>query len=126
MFAVLATCWVMLLLTASGIQNHNWVLLAVGAMGMIHTLVVAGAPRRPEWFGIHLDYRDVFAERKVMATLQSAEMAYPGLGRSMLSTFSPGALREDEVRWWNECRTEDAADTKPILSERRSTDTTLK
>lgn len=108
-FAALATCWVVLLLTASGIQNHSWVLLAVGAMGMIHTVVVAGAPRRPEWFGIHLDYRDVFTERKVMATLQSAETTYPGLGRSMLSTFFPGSLSEDEVRWWKECRTDDAA-----------------
>lgn len=125
-FAVLAICWVVLLLTTSGIKNHNWVLLVVGAMGMVHTLIVAGAPRRPEWFGIHLDYRDVFAERKVMATLQSAEMAFPGLGRSMLSTFFPGALREDEVRWWKECRTDNAAaDAKLGLIERLGTGITL-
>lgn len=51
---------------------------------MIHTVVIAG---RLEWFGIHLDYRCVIAERKVMGTLQAAEMEFPGLGRSMLPIF---------------------------------------
>lgn len=101
-FAALTTCWVVLLLTASGIRNQSWILLAIGATGTIHTVVVAGVPRRPEWFGIHLDYRAVFVERKVMATLQAAEISYPGLGRSMLSTFFPGPLREEEERWWDE------------------------
>lgn len=130
-FAILTTCWVVLLLTVSGIRNQSWTLVAIGSVGMIHTVVIAGAPRRPEWFGIHLDYRGVFVERKVMTALQSAEMAFPGLGRSMLSTFFPGALREDEARWWNELPKNDACaerssdDKDPISLTKRSTEMRL-
>lgn len=104
-FAALAACWTVLLLAVSGIQSQSWILVAIGSIGMTHTVVIAGAPRHPAWFGIHLDYCEVIAERKVMAALQSAELAFPGLGRSMLSLFFPGALREEEKKWWNDSLT---------------------
>lgn len=104
-FAALTVCWTVLLLAVSGIQSQSWILVAIGSIGMTHTVVIAGAPRHPAWFGIHLDFCEVFAERKVMAALQSAEIAFPGLGRSMLSIFFPGALREEEMQWWNELAT---------------------
>lgn len=107
-FGGLTICWGVLLLTVSGIKDQTWFLLAIGSIGMIHTVIVAGAPRRSEWFGVHLDYRAVFAERKVMAALQSAETAYPGLGRSMLPIFFPGDIREDEIRWWNRASSNNA------------------
>ena len=111
-FAALAACWTVLLLSVSGIQSQSWILIAIGSIGMVHTIIVAGAPRRPEWFGIHLDYCEVFAERKVMAALQSAEIVFPGLGRSMLSIFFPGPLMEAEMRWWNERRTSTASEER--------------
>ena len=113
-FAALAACWTVLLLAVSGIQSQSWILVAIGSIGMTHTVVVAGAPRHPAWFGIHLDYCDVFAERRVLATLQSAEQAFPGLGRSMLSTFFPGGLREEDMRWWNESPTNRTPEERPL------------
>lgn len=110
MLAALAICWTVLLLSVSGIQSQSWILVAIGSIGMIHTVIIAGAPRRPDWFGIHLDYCDVIAERKVMTALQSAEIAFPGLGRSMLSIFFPGPLREEETRWWNKPTTNAASE----------------
>ena len=51
-----------------------------------------------------------------MVALQSAETAYPGLGRSMLPIFFPGDLRADESRWWNRVASNDAL---PELTRRR-------
>ena len=101
-FGALTLCWGALLLTVSGIRTQTWFLLAIGAIGMIHTVIIAGAPRRPEWFGIHLEYKRAFIEFKVMAALQAAEEAYPGVGSSMLPTFFPGPLRDSEKSWWEE------------------------
>ena len=103
-FGVLTVCWGALLLTVSGIEDHTWYLLAIGTLGMIHTVIVAGAPRPPEWFGIPLEFRRVFAERKVMATLEAAEKAYPGVGKSLLPIFFPGDMNEEESRWWREAQ----------------------
>lgn len=100
----LAALWVALLITVFGIKEHTWFLVAVGALGMVHTVVIAGAPRKPDWFGIPLQYRQVFAERKVIDALKAAETKYPGLGRSMLTTFFPGGLRPEENVWWNDAR----------------------
>ncbi|KAK8124176.1 hypothetical protein PG999_004094 [Apiospora kogelbergensis] len=100
MYSGLAVLWCILLITVCGIENLTWFLLAVGTIGMIHTIIVAGAPRQPGLFGIHLRYRDVFAQPKVMKTLQELEMAYPGCGRSMIKTFFPGDLHEEEKLWW--------------------------
>lgn len=100
----LAALWVALLVTVSGIKEHTWFLVAVGALGMIHTIVIAGAPRRPDWFGIPLQYRQVFAKPKVMDALKSVESIYPGLGRAMLLTFFPGGPRPEDVSWWSDAR----------------------
>ena len=103
----LAALWVALLVTVSGVRNHTWFLIAVGALGMIHTIVIAGVPRRPDWFGIPLRFRQVFAERKVMDALKAAEIKYPGLGRAMLSTFFPGGTRQEDDSWWSDARKRD-------------------
>lgn len=100
----LAALWVALLVTVSGIKNHTWFLMAVGALGMIHTTIIAGVPRRPDWFGIPLQFHQVFAERTVMNALKAAESKYPGLGRSMLLTFFPGGLQQEDDSWWTDAR----------------------
>ena len=46
--------WVCLLITVSGIHDCTWFLVAVGALGMLYTVVVAGAPRTPKTFGLQL------------------------------------------------------------------------
>lgn len=99
--AGLATLWVALLISVSGVKEHTWFLVAIGTIGMLHTCVIAGAARKPEAFGIHLEYKEVIMADKVMSALMQAEQAHAGLGRSMLSTFFPGDLKTDETTWWN-------------------------
>lgn len=111
-YSGLTVMWCVLLITVCGIENLTWFLLAVGTIGMIHTIIVAGAPRQPGVFGVHLAYRNVFAEPKVMKTLQELEKAYPGCGRSMIKTFFPGELREDEQLWWKDARERERAAKK--------------
>ena len=96
--------WVCLLITVSGIHDHTWFLVAVGALGMLYTVVVAGAPRRPEAFGIPLRYVDVYVKEKAMEALKAVESDYPGVGHSMLATFFPGGLKEKEVAFWEEAK----------------------
>ena len=101
---VLTFLWVGLLITVSGIHVHTWFLIAVGGLGMMYTVIVAGAPRRPEAFGIPLRYKEVFAQSRAMETLKAVEKVYPGVGRSMLSTFFPGELNKEEIHFWTDIK----------------------
>jgi hypothetical protein len=97
---VLAVAWVALLVCVAGYRQHTWYLLGVGGIGIIHNIVIAGAPRKPSSFGIHLLYRHTIVDRKVMGVLALAEAQYPRLGLSLLTTFFPGDLGVREQRFW--------------------------
>ncbi|KIL69225.1 hypothetical protein M378DRAFT_184426 [Amanita muscaria Koide BX008] len=97
----LALLWIAHLFTVLGIKEDPWFLLAIGGIGMLHSVVVAGLPRRPEALGLHLDFEACIAQPKVMLTLKEVERRYPNIGASMLSTFFPGRLRREEEMWWN-------------------------
>ena len=101
---ILTMFWVGLLITVSGIHVHTWFLIAVGGLGMIYTILVAGAPRRPEAFGVFLKFKAVYAELRAMEALKAVEQVYPGVGRSMLPTFFPGELDKEEVAYWAKMR----------------------
>jgi hypothetical protein len=100
----LATLWILLLLTAAGLKTNSWFLLAVGGVGIVQNIYVAGAERKPESFGIHLEYRNVIGNPRVMKTLLEVESQYPGVGYAMLKEFFPGDLNEEEQHKWNELR----------------------
>ncbi|KAL4878176.1 hypothetical protein BJY04DRAFT_114539 [Aspergillus karnatakaensis] len=97
---VLGVAWVALLITANG-AGASWYLIAVGGIGMLQNIFVAGWKRRPEAYGVPLVFKEVVGEVKVMAALMEVERRYEKLGRSMLGTFFPGDLRENEVREWD-------------------------
>ncbi|KAK1753278.1 hypothetical protein QBC47DRAFT_431729 [Echria macrotheca] len=97
--------WVMMLLCAAGVRENTWYLLAVGGVGNLQNVFAAGWHRRPENFGIYLDFVDVFGRVKVMDTLLEVERRYPALGRSMLHEFFPGNLRADEIEAWKQLET---------------------
>jgi hypothetical protein len=97
---VFGIAWVALLITASGLDS-SWYLIAVGGIGMLQNIFVSGWKRTPEAYGVPLDFVEVVGEVKVMATLMELERRYEKLGRSMLGTFFPGDLRENEVREWD-------------------------
>ncbi|KUI67864.1 hypothetical protein VM1G_02861 [Cytospora mali] len=96
----LAALWILLLITASGIEKNTWFLLAVGAVGILQNIYVAGACRSPSAFGVPLEFVEVIADHKVMEALFKVEERYQSVGRSMLSTFFPGDLRENEQKKW--------------------------
>jgi hypothetical protein len=103
-FAVvyLALFWILLLITAAGIKQNTWFLLAVGTIGIVQNIFVAGRWRYPRNFGVPLTFTDVIGDRKVMQALFKVEKQYPRLGRSMLDTFFPGKLRPHEEELWKE------------------------
>lgn len=98
---VLALMWIMLLITAAGIKQNTWFLLAIGGVGILQNIFVAGWRRRPEAFGIPLTFVEVFGDNKVMKALYAVEEKYPHVGASMVETFFPGGnLRADEKTKW--------------------------
>ena len=97
---ILGIPWVVLLITSLAITQSAWFLIAVGGIGTIQNLFVAGWPRKLEALGVPLDFIDVVGDVKVLNTLMEVERRYEKLGKSMLKTFFPGDLREDEKRQW--------------------------
>ncbi|RYP25809.1 hypothetical protein DL767_008268 [Monosporascus sp. MG133] len=113
--SALAVFWLLFLFTSTAVQSHTWFLLAVGGLGMLHNLIVAGAPRSPSSLGLPIELSKVsadvggtphedpviFAETKVMWTLMELEMNYENWGKSLLGEFFPGNLMSWEEQWWN-------------------------
>jgi hypothetical protein len=89
---VLAILWVLLFITAAGIDNDTWFLLAIGGIGIIHNVIAAGWPRSPGSVGFHLKFIECFAEIKVMGALQIAELRYPGIGKCLRDTYFPASI----------------------------------
>ena len=96
----LGILWVVLLITSSAITQSAWYLLGVGGIRILQNMFVAGWRRRPEALGVPIDYIDVVGDVKVMNTLMEVEKRYEKLGQSMLGTFFPGDLRENEKKQW--------------------------
>lgn len=96
--------WILLLITAAGIKNNTWFLLAVGGIGTVQNVFVAGRHRRPESFGLPLDFVQVFGCAKVMDTLLEVERFYENVGLALLHEFFPGPLTESDERKWNEIK----------------------
>ncbi|PWI64585.1 hypothetical protein PCL_09515 [Purpureocillium lilacinum] len=99
---VLAVLWILLLITAAGVKKNTWFLLAVGGIGILQNIYVAGRRRSPKDFGIPLIFQEVLGEPKVMDTLIAVEEKYTGVGRAMLDTFFPGELYEHDKKKWHE------------------------
>jgi hypothetical protein len=113
---ILALFWVALLISSTGLEINTWYLLAVGGLGMLQNVVVAGAPRYPRAFGIHLKYEKVYVEEKVMHVLMDLEKDYEGVGNSLRPEFFPGELRPWEVDWW---KTSDPQERKALEEKNR-------
>ncbi len=109
---LLAVLWIALLVTVAGLKSDTWFLLAVGGVGTLQNILVAALPRRPAAYGLHLEYERTVCREKVMLTLQALEEIQPFLGRSLLDTFFPGEMREDEIKWWAEAKEKAKAEAK--------------
>lgn len=111
----LAVLWIFLLVTAAGIRQNTWFLFTIGGIGILQNIYVAGASRLPQDFGIPLEFVEVIGEPKVMNALYKVEERYPRVGRSMLTTYFPGELRQDEKDRWQgyEVAQKEKAETRP-------------
>ena len=75
--------------------------MAVGGIGICQNVITVGSKRTPEAFGIPLKFVGVIAETKVMEALYKVEEKHQ-VGKSMIPTFFPGGLSQEEKIKWNE------------------------
>ncbi|GAB1312740.1 hypothetical protein MFIFM68171_02950 [Madurella fahalii] len=104
---ILAVLWVALLIAVSGLQRDTWYLFAVGAVGMVQNITVAGMPRTPSAHGIPLTESGQWKMEgnKTMDLLQEAERRFPGLGLRMLDIyFENTKLKPHEKEFWNRAK----------------------
>ncbi|PVF97862.1 hypothetical protein CPB86DRAFT_759392 [Serendipita vermifera] len=106
--AILAVLWISLLITAAGQKSGSWYLMAIGGLGIIQNISVAGWRRQPGALGIHLRFREAIGHPKVMDTLIATEERHTKVGRSMLSTFFPNDLDPKEQRRWDDLKRREA------------------
>ena len=102
--AVLAACWIVLLIAIGGLEQDTWFLLGVGGIGMFHNVWVAGHARTTAAHGIPLDIENAKCltdpNKSVMKGLMKAEKTEPGVGLALLKVYFPGRLTPDEDKWW--------------------------
>ncbi|KAB8201891.1 hypothetical protein BDV34DRAFT_201838 [Aspergillus parasiticus] len=101
---VLASLWIVLLITATGIKQHTWFLFAVCAVGVFQNIYVAITWRSPDAYGMPLKFKEVIGLPKVMDTLFEVEERYPSVGLSMRDIFFPGKLSLMEEQRWDSLR----------------------
>ncbi|KAK0482462.1 hypothetical protein IW261DRAFT_1550340 [Armillaria novae-zelandiae] len=94
---LLATFWIIILITVTALKEDTWYLLGVGGLGMVQNVLVAGAERRTGTSGIHLKKIEEYEQGKVMDTLMDLEEGYPKVGKSLVTEFFPSGLREVET-----------------------------
>nr|POE46974.1 hypothetical protein CFP56_00306 [Quercus suber] len=97
---VLAVFWIALLITVAGWEENTWYILAVGMIGVLHNITIAGARRQPRAWGLDLAYRETIVEAKVMEVLRRVEEAYPRAGASLKEEFFNGTLFPREQALW--------------------------
>ena len=114
---VFAFLWIILLITAAGLTENTWFLLAVGGIGIIFNIWIAGHQKHPKANGIPIEFKDVIGAAKVMRTLYAVEEKYPHSGNAMLGIFFPGKLGKNEKIVWDHLAG-DGIDTKRVAKYR--------
>ncbi|SJL12717.1 uncharacterized protein ARMOST_16148 [Armillaria ostoyae] len=97
---LLATLWIIILITVTALKEDTWYLLGVGGLGMVQNVLVAGTERHIGTSGIHLKKIEEYQQEKVMDTLMDLEEDYPKVGKSLVTEFFPNGLNENETQWW--------------------------
>lgn len=103
--ALLFVLWLAHLMTVQSLKEDTWYVLGVGALGMVQTVITAGAKREPGAHGFTLTEISTVVDKderkKVMGTLKEVETHRDGrrVGLSLLPVFFPGSLRPDEKQW---------------------------
>ena len=98
--AAISILWVGLLIAAAGVRTNTWFLLAVGGIGILQNVLVAGWRRDPSALGVHLNFREVIGEMTTMDALLALEAKYTKVGKALLPIFFPGELLPEEFARW--------------------------
>ncbi|KAL9012304.1 MAG: hypothetical protein Q9173_002925 [Seirophora scorigena] len=88
-----AVLWVVLIITVAGLKEGGWYLLAVGTIGMLQNIFVAGSPRQLPAHGIHMEHINTISDNKVCKVLARLEDLYPLVGSSLLPVFYPAGFK---------------------------------
>jgi hypothetical protein len=116
---MLALLWIVFLITVSGIKQHTWCkvsngivksrltqadIVAIGLLGSMQNILVAGVTREPSALGVHLDFVETIRGPRVAKVLRELEEKHPSVGTSLLSVFFPGGLRakDNDLDFWQE------------------------
>ncbi|GAB7359031.1 hypothetical protein MBLNU230_g5103t1 [Neophaeotheca triangularis] len=96
----LAACWIVLLLTMSGLRYDNWYLLAVAGVGLVQNAWVAANPRDPGARGLHLDYQSLVSAESALRALLQLKETHGDIAKGLLKAYAP-RLPEDQgqVLW---------------------------
>ena len=93
---VLGVLWILLLITSSALTADAWYLIAVGGIGMLQNIFVAGWSRTPDALGLPLAFQDVVGYPKVFDAIVNAEKHQHKIGRALVGIFFPAGLRDNE------------------------------
>lgn len=93
---ILGIFWVLLLITSSALVDDAWFLIAIGGIGMLQNMFVAGWSRKPEALGVPLDFKEVIGSPKVMDVLLEVERRHEKVGLNMTGVFFPSGIRDHE------------------------------
>lgn len=91
--------WLLFLVNVGAERSLNWLLIAIGLIGVFQNGVVAGMERDERQLNLKLKVRETIERSKVMDGLKELEESY-GLGKHLLPEFFNSELREEEKEWW--------------------------
>lgn len=91
--------WLLLLINVAAPRNYNWVLLAIGSIGMFQNGYLAGMKSPSSHRNLPLDRVEIIRANKVMDGIMDLEVEY-GCAAALRDEFFPGKLHEMEREWW--------------------------
>ncbi|KAI0096413.1 hypothetical protein GGR51DRAFT_568381 [Nemania sp. FL0031] len=92
--------WCLILISLASIRTYTWYLIAVGAIGWVHNIILADLKRGPKRRNLPLRLLNIVSTRNVMDGLMDLEKTHEGCGEALVSEFFPGKLCPDEEEWW--------------------------
>ena len=95
---LLGVLWVILLITSSALADQSWFLIAIGGIGMLQNMFVAGWSRNPESLGLPLKFEHVIGNEKVFTTLIEAEKYCAKVGRALQPIFLANIWPKEEAQ----------------------------
>ncbi|KAF2087719.1 hypothetical protein K490DRAFT_41192 [Saccharata proteae CBS 121410] len=98
---ILSICWIVLLISASGIRANSWYLVGIGALGLVQNAWVAASPTTPESQGLHLDFQGVTASDNALKALLIADQKFGGLGLALLKIYCPDLEQQEILSEWH-------------------------